>query len=623
MSSPDKVNILLVDDHPAKLLSYEVILRELGENLLNATSANEALEILLKTEVAVVLVDVYMPGMDGYQLATMIRDHPRFEKTAIIFISAIHLSDIDRLHGYEVGAVDYVPVPVVPEVLRAKVKIFVELYRKTRQLEQLNEELERRVVERTAELEASNTRLRESEQRRSVALVAGQMGSWDWNVVTGECVWDAGQYRIFGVDPKSFELTFDNIRSFIHPEDLARIQALVAKGVGKEETFQTEVRILRPNGQTRWCICAAAVTTDADSRTLRVSGVTVDITERKKAEEHQLLLAREVDHRARNALAVTQSLMRLTRASTVKGYIAAVEGRIAALSRAHTLLSEARWQGADLNKLIDEELAPYQSKDKKRMVAKGPQVWLTPAAAQALALALHELATNAGKYGALSSESGEILLVWDSSPDGLVLRWTESGGPRVKEPRSQGLGTKIIAAMVESQLHGNTKFDWHPEGLRCTLTLPRGNEATQPSVSSRDAMVHDAILLPTELAANKVMLVEDDFLVAMMMKEMLTELGLVVLGPFGTAAEAITAAQEGEFDVAVLDINLRGEPVYPVAELLIDRGVPLIFVSGYGPEGVDKRFANVPILQKPVELRTLKNVFTTVLNDSAKRPRSQ
>src|SRR5438128_6892577 len=143
MMQNDRVNVLLVDDQPAKLLAYEVILRVLGENLIKAASAREALERLLKTDVAVVLIDVCMPELDGFQLAAMIREHPRFQKIAIIFISAIHLTDVDRLRGYEMGAVDYVPVPVVPEVLRAKVKVFAELYRKTRQLERLNSELGR------------------------------------------------------------------------------------------------------------------------------------------------------------------------------------------------------------------------------------------------------------------------------------------------------------------------------------------------------------------------------------------------------------------------------------------------------------------------------------------------
>jgi signal transduction histidine kinase len=164
MTSNDSINILLVDDQPAKLLSYESILDGLGANLIKAGSAREALEHLLKTDVAVVLVDVCMPELDGFELASMIREHPRFQKTAIIFISAVHLTDLDRLRGYECGAVDYVPVPVIPEILRAKVGVFADLYRKTQQLERLNRELEQRVAERTADLEASTTRLRQSEE---------------------------------------------------------------------------------------------------------------------------------------------------------------------------------------------------------------------------------------------------------------------------------------------------------------------------------------------------------------------------------------------------------------------------------------------------------------------------
>jgi signal transduction histidine kinase len=152
MLANDRVNILMVDDQPAKLLSYEVILSELGENLLKASSGREALEQLLKSEVAVVLMDVSMPDLDGFQLADMIREHPRFQKTAIIFISAVHLTDVDRIKGYQRGAVDYISVPVVPELLRAKVSVFAELHRKNRQLENLNRELELRVAQRTEAL---------------------------------------------------------------------------------------------------------------------------------------------------------------------------------------------------------------------------------------------------------------------------------------------------------------------------------------------------------------------------------------------------------------------------------------------------------------------------------------
>jgi signal transduction histidine kinase len=184
MVATDPVNILLVDDQPAKLLSYEAMLSELGENLIKANSAREALDQLLRNEITVVLMDVSMPDIDGFELAEIIRGHPRYQKTAIIFVSAVHLTDLDRLKGYKSGAVDYVSVPVIPDLLRAKVSVFTELYRKTNEYERLTRELELRVSERTAELEAAilsqealARRLREADHRKDefLALLAHEL----------------------------------------------------------------------------------------------------------------------------------------------------------------------------------------------------------------------------------------------------------------------------------------------------------------------------------------------------------------------------------------------------------------------------------------------------------------
>src|SRR5689334_20701060 len=153
MEAQDKVNILVVDDQPAKLLSYEAMLAELGENLIKANSGREALEHLLREDITIVLMDVSMPELDGFELAEIIRQHPRYQKTAIIFVSAVQTTDLDRLKGYDSGAVDYVSVPVIPQLLRAKVRVFADLYRKTREAEALNRDLEARVAERTQELE--------------------------------------------------------------------------------------------------------------------------------------------------------------------------------------------------------------------------------------------------------------------------------------------------------------------------------------------------------------------------------------------------------------------------------------------------------------------------------------
>jgi PAS domain S-box-containing protein len=486
MMDHEKVNILLVDDQPAKLLAYEVILKELGENLVIAASGREALEYLLKNEVAIILVDVCMPELDGFELAAMIREHPRFQKTAMIFISAIQVSDIDRLRGYEMGAVDYVPVPVIPEVLRAKIRVFAELYRKTRQLERFNADLENRVRARTIELEESNARLVESEQRRSLALAAGRMGSWDWDCISGDWMWDRGQFQIFGVDPDSFPVTTSSVQSLLHPDDVGELRRAIAQFRRGKTTYEAEFRVNQPDGEIRWCVGTAAATIDKAGRVVRVSGVTVDITERKRAEERQNLLAREVDHRAKNALALAQSIVRLTRGENVKAYMQAVEGRISALARVHTILSLSSWQGAEIGKLVDEELAPYALSEQ--ISFKGTDIQLQPATAQTLALALHELVTNSAKYGALSTLAGRLSLNWGIQGDVLQMVWEEKNGPTVEKPASRGFGTRSVIASIESQLGGQAEFDWRAEGLICRLSVP-----LTPDITTRRLTAHQAV----------------------------------------------------------------------------------------------------------------------------------
>jgi two-component sensor histidine kinase/CheY-like chemotaxis protein len=483
-----KVNILLVDDQPAKLLAYEVILKELGENLVVATSGREALEFLLKNEVAVILVDVCMPELDGFELAAMIREHPRFQKTAMIFISAIQVSDLDRLRGYEMGAVDYVPVPVIPEVLRAKIRVFVDLFRKTQQLERFNADLEDRVRARTAELEESHARLLESEQRRSLAIAAGRMGSWDWDWVNGDCMLDEGQYGIFGVDPKNFVVTPASVQALLHPDDVDELRTAMAQLAKGARSYEAEFRINRPDGETRWCVGTAAATVDKDGHVVRLSGVTVDITERKRAEQRQNLLTQEVDHRAKNALALAQSIVRLTRGADVRAYIAAVEGRINALARVHTILSLSSWQGAGIRKLVDEELAPYSIADQIALC--GSEVQLQPATAQTLALALHELVTNSAKYGALSTLAGHLSIKWETQGGLLLLTWEETGGPPVQKPAARGFGTTSVIASIESQLGGKAKFDWHSEGLVCRLSVPLSPHFSRPQSDPRQSVAH-------------------------------------------------------------------------------------------------------------------------------------
>jgi PAS domain S-box-containing protein len=376
-------------------------------------------------------------------------------------------------------------------VLRAKIKVFAELYRKTRQLERLNSELEDRVLARTAELEQSTTQLIESERRRSMAIAAGKMGSWDWDWSNGDWMWDAGQYRIFGVDPKSFEVTSENIQALLHPDDVGDFRRVIAHFEKGARAYETEFRIMQPDGEVRWCVGTAAATLDKTGRVVRLSGVTVDITERKRAEERQNLLAREVDHRAKNALALAQSIVRLTRAGDVKDYMQAVEGRISALARVHTILSLSNWQGAEIGRLVDEEIAPYSTGDQIEL--HGVELQLQPATAQTMALALHELVTNSAKYGALSTHAGRLKIRWEVRGDTLQLAWEERGGPPVEQPISRGFGTRSVIASIESQLGGKAEFDWRSEGLICRLSVPvirsiPSRESSRPATATSRAI---------------------------------------------------------------------------------------------------------------------------------------
>jgi len=600
-NSHEKLNILLVDDQPSKLLSYEVMLEELGENLIKASSAREALEQLLKHDIAVILIDVCMPEQDGFELAAMIREHPRFQKTAIIFISAIHLAEVDHLRGYQMGAVDYMPVPVIPEVLRAKVKVFTELYRKSKQLEHLNAELEQRVTERTAELAASNAQLIASEERRNMALSAGNMGSWDWSVEDGSCLVDDGLCRILGVARNTFVPKPENIRPLIHPEDWRRLITAWTHATPAQTSWRTDFRVVRSDGELRWCVGTAAASYGENGQLARLSGVATDITDRKRAEEHQLLLAREVDHRAKNSLAVVQSIVRLTRADTIKEYQSRVEGRIQALSRVHSLLAHSRWEGAEVHSLVQEELTPYQVGGAENIAICGPKVSVMPAVAQTLALALHELATNAAKYGALSSEQGRVHLSWQIVGATLVLTWRETGGPPGAAPQRMGLGLQMIISGAKSQIGGQASFDWQPAGLICTLALPcaEARNIARRGIGGKLSKAGSAAERP------RILIVEDEPLVAMMLSGFLDQLGCTAVGPCTTPFEALSLLREAAVDAALLDVNLGGETVYPVADALARIRVPFAFLTGYDGESIEARFADVARLDKPVGLEQI------------------
>ncbi len=486
MVDHDEVNILLVDDQMSKLISHEAILADLGENLLKASSGREALELLLRHEVAVILIDVMMPELDGFELAAMIREHPRFRKTAIIFISAIQLGDVDRLRGYELGGVDYVPVPVVPAVLRAKVKVFVDLYRKTRALEELNRELESRVAARTAELERAAVRL-------NLALEAAKLGTWERTLPTGEMWWSEGKHALLGYRPGEITPSREAWRARVHSEDLPAATAALQQSESTGSDLHAMYRIVRPDGSTVWVENFARCERDATGAPARMLGVIMDITAHKRAEEQQRLMVRELHHRVKNTLSTVQAIASFTArfASDIDTFRQSFVQRLHALGMTHTLLVTNNWSRIGIRDLLSIELDLFDDTVRPRIELEGPAIELPSDMALSLGMAFHELTTNAVKYGALSSRRGSLKVSWsltDEAEQRLRILWQEVGGPVVARPQRKGFGTHLIDKLFASQTGADVQMNYQPHGLEAKFEVPlpgedvRGNGRPQPAV---------------------------------------------------------------------------------------------------------------------------------------------
>ena len=210
---------------------------------------------------------------------------------------------------------------------------------------------------------------------------------------------------------------------------------------------------------------------NAEGKIIGASKIARDITEQKRDHEQIVTLAREAEHRSKNLLAIVQAAVHLSQSDTPQGLKSAIEGRIQALANVHSLFAQSRWIGAELSTIATQELAPYLQDSVSRARIEGPQVLLEPGTAQAIAVVLHELATNAAKYGALSGVEGQVTLDWSQAADGLLtLHWTEKGGPPVKAPARHGFGGRLIERMI-GDLKGKAHFDWRPEGIVCEIII--------------------------------------------------------------------------------------------------------------------------------------------------------
>ncbi len=329
------------------------------------------------------------------------------------------------------------------------------------------------LVRRTKELARSAAQLRS-------ALKAGRLVHWETDLVSGVRHWTPEAMALFGIDVPGgigrFGGDADEFRLAVHPDD-RHITPSFYELADKQDWFPAEYRIVKPDGTIRWLSGGAEVVARRpDGRAARLVNVVGDITDRKLSEQHTELVMRELTHRAKNLLAVILSIATQTGRSTnsVEDFHERFSARLQGLAASHDLLVLRSWQGAPIAEIVRSQLAPFVGAGADRLHLSGPDVMVTPKAAEAIGLALHELATNAVKHGALSNAKGTVTVAWTWDPDkvDLLLRWIESGGPAVSPPTRKGFGHIVCERVVAELLGGNVSMDFAPDGARWQLRIP-------------------------------------------------------------------------------------------------------------------------------------------------------
>jgi PAS domain S-box-containing protein len=437
---------------------------------------------------------------------------------------------------------------------------------------------------------------RRRDQRLQLAMAASGLGDVAWDAATNVTSMSDRAAEIYGLGERR-SVPWPELERRVHPDDREATAATVQQAMASREPFDLEYRIHRPSdGELRWVAIRAQARFGEDGAVTGMAGVIRDVTEERTALERERMLAREVDHRAKNALAVVQSLVRLTPFTGQEAYVASITGRINAMARVHSLLSRNAWSGATIDQIVRQELEPFDTEG--RFEIEGPSIELRLEAAQPLSLLIHELTTNAVKYGALSAPAGRVRVAWREQEDGDVeLRWTETGGPPAPEPERRGFGSRLIQGAA-GQLAGSVRKVWGEGGLECVLRIgalqtkhPIGPVAISPKTSTRAA----------RLDGSRVLVVEDEALLAMELAEHLVRAGASVVGPASTLAAGIALARTEEFDCAVLDLNLGGASAEPLVQVLTALKLPFVVVTGYEASEVEAPV----LLRKPVQHEAL------------------
>ncbi|NEX45590.1 response regulator [Pseudotabrizicola algicola] len=603
---PDRaIRFLLVDDIQENLVALEALLRRDGLEIHKAHSAAEALEMMLVNDYALALLDVHMPDTDGYELAELMRGAERTRRLPIIFVTAADIDETRRFRGYEAGAVDFIFKPIDPVILKSKCEVFFQLGQQARDLARQRDEMRAIAQHR----DQAMARLKAHADNSPLATI-----ELDCGLVLR--AWSQGAERIFGHRARDMLGRPVGETGWLGAETIDALRAWIAADSGPDAAprYTMEAVAFSADGREIACEFHGSSLREADSQHMSLTLQVLDITERRQAEEMRSLLIGELNHRIKNTLANVQAIARQTlrQSAGLEDFDRSFSGRLQALARAHSILSDATWSSAPLDGLIDDQVQAGTLVGD-RLHRSGPQVQISPENMLRLALTLHELGTNAQKYGAFSVPGGEVLLSWRHEGAGLVLHWQERGGPAVSPPTRKGFGHTLIDASAGGD-EGSVEVDWQPRGVAWTIRLAHGVTAAEGAGPvQKPAAV--AAVSEDALIGRRVLLIEDEPLVALDLSCELEDVGAEVVAVARTLKDALIAAENQSIDLALLDGNLGGEKVDGVAEILTKRGIPFCFVSGYGPEHLPVDFQSVPMVQKPVDPAKLRAVLEKMVAD--------
>lgn len=444
-------------------------------------------------------------------------------------------------------------------------------------------------------------------QRLDIAVEAGGLAEFEWEVAADRLVIGPRASALTGLPEGMVPALQTILHGPLDAADRDRFSRAVRQALTGRAGMDMEFGWNRPDSGRSICLSVRAVRLeDGDPPVERLVGVLQDVTQRRHEDQRREALAGELDHRVKNLLAVIQSVATQSarKTTSLDAFLKTFTGRLKAMASAHELLTATRWRGAYLRDVVAAELGGVA---QGQIDSSGPELYLTPRAASAVALALHELAANALRHGALSEDRGRVTVQWAATAaGGFVLDWRESGGPALRPETGDGFGGILLGEITGRELDGQVTLDPSPAGVKArieaaatALTTPPG-ETAEPAWRPMTEEPAQALTIesdPGHIAGLRILIVEDSLLLALELEQGLTELGAHIVGTAAEVDEAM-AMIDRPFDAAVLDANLNGASVMPVAHALHAMGRPFIFATGYadkaGPTGFD-----APVVRKP------------------------